>query len=368
VKSAFPQTEFTAHNIELEDGSRTIPGQPLLRDWGICRAALRSLRLLVPIGSARRPPRVADLGCLEGGYAVEFARCGYDVVGIEGRRSNVDKCELVARRLNLPNLSFVHDDARNIRSHGSFDAVFCCGLLYHLDQPVAFLRDLSFVTRRLLLLHTHYATADDEAWSKFPLSPLTVHEGRLGRWFQEWEPGTSPEDVEMISWAAVGNSSSFWLEKRHLLQTMIDVGFPIVCEQYDFLGGVVEDDFIDDQHRSFFLGIKVAAPLLNGAPPARETADSNQDLPETVARARSLLDTRAIELRKRETELRSKETEVAEYARESAAEVAALNEYARALEHELRSIKATRMWQLATRWWRLRAALRFRLRRAVRAR
>jgi hypothetical protein len=59
-----------------------------------------------------------------------------------------------------------------------------------------------------------------------------------------------------MAWSALGNSSSFWLEKRHLLQAMIDAGFPIVCEQYDFLDDVVGNDYTEDQHRSFFLGIK----------------------------------------------------------------------------------------------------------------
>jgi SAM-dependent methyltransferase len=248
--------EFTAHNIELPDGSETMPGQPLLRDWGICRAALRTLRALTPIEDPANPPRVVDLGCLEGGYAVEFARAGYEVVGIEGRRSNVDRCDFVASALQLPSLEFVCDDARNISEYGSFDAVFCCGLLYHLDRPVAFLRTLAAVTRRVLMLQTHYATGDDESWDKFRLSPMTEHEGHLGRWFKEWEPGTPAEEVEALSWSAITNNSSFWLEKRHLLQAMIEVGFPVVCEQYDFLDDIVENDYTEDQHRSFFLGIR----------------------------------------------------------------------------------------------------------------
>jgi SAM-dependent methyltransferase len=234
-----------------------MPGKPLLRDWGICRAALRTLGVLVPIQEGADPPRVADLGCLEGGYAVEFARAGYDVVGIEGRRANVDKCDFVAALLGLSNLRFVCDDARNIRSYGSFDAVFCCGLLYHLDHPTAFLNELAGVTRSVLLLQTHYATGDDEAWNKFRLSPLTEHEGRLGRWFEEWKPGTRAKKVEKLAWSAIGNGASFWLEKRHLLQAMMDAGFPIVCEQYDFLENVVGNDYTEDQHRSFFLGMKL---------------------------------------------------------------------------------------------------------------
>src|ERR671937_236393 len=100
MRKATTAMEFTAHNIELPDGTQTMPGEPLLREWGICTAALRTLRALVPVREGAAP-RVVDLGCLEGGYAVEFARAGYDVIGIEGRQSNVDKCEYVAAALEL---------------------------------------------------------------------------------------------------------------------------------------------------------------------------------------------------------------------------------------------------------------------------
>ena len=47
----------------------------------------RSLELFIPQGSELRSGmRVVDLGCLEGGYALEFARMGFETLGIEARR------------------------------------------------------------------------------------------------------------------------------------------------------------------------------------------------------------------------------------------------------------------------------------------
>jgi 16S rRNA G1207 methylase RsmC len=48
--------------------------------------------------------RIADLGCLEGGYAVEFARMGFQTVGIEVRDTNIAACNFVKANTNLPNL------------------------------------------------------------------------------------------------------------------------------------------------------------------------------------------------------------------------------------------------------------------------
>jgi 2-polyprenyl-3-methyl-5-hydroxy-6-metoxy-1,4-benzoquinol methylase len=131
-----PPTEaagFTAHNIRLDDGSETRPGTGLLADGPWCLAAKRLLNMLFPEGVAGK--RIVDLGCLEGGYAVEFARMGMESLGLEVRQSNFDNCLYVKDRIRLPNLKFIKDNAWNIASYGRFDVIFCCGLLYHLDRP-----------------------------------------------------------------------------------------------------------------------------------------------------------------------------------------------------------------------------------------
>jgi SAM-dependent methyltransferase len=243
--------KFAAHNIELPGGEQTLPGRPLLADEPLCRAVMRTLRVLFP-DAGRVRPRIADLGALEGGYAVEFARAGYDVVAVEGRASNVERCAHVADRLRLPNLGVVHDDARNVERHGPFDAIFCCGLLYHLDAPAAFLRTCGKTTRRALLVDTHYATEPQRG--RWPLSGITVHEGHRGRWFTEWAEGTPAEEQD--AWSAVGNARSFWLERTHLLEAIRQAGFDAVYEQYDRLTHMVEDDWIQRWSRSLFVGVK----------------------------------------------------------------------------------------------------------------
>ena len=111
----------------------------MIAESGVCQASLRTLRSLfrpeeIPTTS------VVDLGCLEGGYAAAFARAGFCATGIEVRDLNMESCRFVESELQLDNLAFIQDDARNVEKHGPFDAVFCCGLLYHLDHPRAFLR------------------------------------------------------------------------------------------------------------------------------------------------------------------------------------------------------------------------------------
>jgi len=58
------------------------------------------------------------------------------------------------------------------------------------------------------------------------------------------------------AWSSIGNRRSFWVEKRHLLQALIDLGFSPIYEQYDSLYDVVKDDYIESWGRSLFVAVR----------------------------------------------------------------------------------------------------------------
>jgi SAM-dependent methyltransferase len=236
--------KFGAHNFELQRGRWTLPGAPKIGEEPISSSYLRTMQQFCP-----PPARVADLGCLEGGYSVMLARAGYEVVGIEGQPDNFATCEWVADRVGLANLSFVEDDVRSLRDHGRFDAVLCAGLLYHLDHPVEFLSTLGDVTGRLLIVSANHATLEGselEVYAPLLAAELTEHEGRLGRWFGE-QPGP---------WSSLGNSQSFWLERRELLRALVESGFPTVFEQFDWLADEEATRRLEDRKVSIFVAVK----------------------------------------------------------------------------------------------------------------
>ncbi len=114
--------EFTAHNIRLDDGTYTKPDIPYPMEslpWFV--SAKRVLDTVFP--GDKRHLRLADLGCLEGGFAVEFARMGFQVLGLDVRETNIRACHYVKAHTNLPNLEFAQDDVWNIANYGTFDAI-----------------------------------------------------------------------------------------------------------------------------------------------------------------------------------------------------------------------------------------------------
>jgi SAM-dependent methyltransferase len=252
--------EFTAHNIRLPDGSTTRPQDQWTIDQSpVLHAVLRTLGIVFPQGLSG--VSVIDVGCLEGGYAAEFARRGMDATGLEVRNSNYQCCLHVQRALELPNLSYVLDDANNIGRHGPFDVVFCNGLLYHLDKPCSFLREAGEVCRRVIFLQTHFTVEDEsEAIKIHSLSPLTTHEGLRGRWYPEYDQLTH-EELDQKRWTSWANKKSFWVLKGDLLESVRRAGFDIVLEQYDSFGDISQElsiGFYKTNDRSLFVGIKTA--------------------------------------------------------------------------------------------------------------
>jgi SAM-dependent methyltransferase len=272
---------FTSHNIRLDDGTYTKPDVGFSMDahpWFL--AAKRMLDATFP--GSKDQLRIADLGCLEGGYTVEFARLGFQALGLDVRESNIEACRYVQSKVDLPRLEFVCDDAWNIPAYGTFDAVFCCGLLYHLDRPREFLKVLSSVTKRILILQTHFSEAGDSpslihprrlrralarvmplkstATTTHKLSYLTENEGLRGRWFSEFRNERAFRDRKNRRWASWNNRKSFWVQREFLLQALREAGFDLVLEQFDVLGSQIALEMTEGSYRTSgrgtFIGVK----------------------------------------------------------------------------------------------------------------
>ncbi|WP_426235890.1 class I SAM-dependent methyltransferase [Pararhizobium sp. DWP1-1-3] len=221
---------FTAHNVLLNDGSRTIPEKAgLLEDTPMFQGVIRTMRNT--FGHNLTGLSIADLGCLEGGYTAGFARRGMIAKGIEVRQSNIDNCETVRQGLGLQNLSFSKDDVQNLEKYGAFDVIFCSGLLYHLDRPKAFIEIMARCATKMLILHTHHAT--HERGIRDGLSDVETHEGMLGRWFVEHDE-SEDDGREQHKWASWQNHRSFWPMKGGLIDLVRANGFPLVYEQLDW--------------------------------------------------------------------------------------------------------------------------------------
>ena len=239
------------------NGSLTPEAPKTINEEQWFTSAKRVLNLVFP--NERQNCRVVDLGCLEGGFSVEFARLGFETLGIEVRDSNFQCCEYVKQHTDLPNLSFAKDNVLNISKYGEFDVAFCCGLLYHLDRPRAFLEQLAKQTKKLLIINTHFSLAADNQNTRFKLSPLTINESLKGRWYGEFAEGVSMNDRDASRWSSFENNSSFWIQREELLGLIYNLGFGTVFEQFDSLAPNISSE-LESSYTNFmrgtFIGIK----------------------------------------------------------------------------------------------------------------
>jgi SAM-dependent methyltransferase len=94
--------------------------------------------------------RVLEVGAGVGRLTGFFIDRGCSIVVTEARAENV--AEL---RRRLPTVDVAEADVEESLKHlGSFDVVFCYGVLYHLESPLRALRNMAAVCADLLLIET----------------------------------------------------------------------------------------------------------------------------------------------------------------------------------------------------------------------
>jgi 2-polyprenyl-3-methyl-5-hydroxy-6-metoxy-1,4-benzoquinol methylase len=254
--------EWTAHNIHLAGDLYTM-GEYVRGDEILARRVLQVASDLT--GQSLKSLRVLDLACLEGLYAIEFARQGAEVVGVEIREANLERARFVKQALGLERLELAQDDVRNLskEAYGDFDVVLCLGILYHLDAPDVFdfVYRMAEVCRRCLIIDTHISTTNEAS---------IEYAGRqyAGKYFIEHDPQATPEQKLKMVWASIDNDKSFWLTRASLDNLLAHAGFTSVYEVHN---PTVQKKFAD---RLTLVAIKgepqsvVSSPLLGESVPS----------------------------------------------------------------------------------------------------
>lgn len=154
--------------------------------------------------------RVLEPGSLEGAMSLELAKRAREVVGIEARPRSVERAEFLKGLFAADNITFhVADlDREDLRSYGEFDAVFCCGLLYHLPHPRAFVERMAAVSPNLYL-DTQYSRPEWE---------LTEREGLCG-WLRREDPDDPQSGL---------SGTAFWPTLDELYRLLAESGYESV--------------------------------------------------------------------------------------------------------------------------------------------
>ncbi len=130
------------------DRARDVPlfDQPFYREITDAR-----LEHLATLGLPVEGRSVIDVGSGIGRLSEFFAARGCDVLCVDGREDNITQL-----RAHYPErrAAVVDVETDELVAHGSFDVVFCYGLLYHLSDPLAFLGRAATICRELMIVET----------------------------------------------------------------------------------------------------------------------------------------------------------------------------------------------------------------------
>ena len=126
---------------------------------GIFETRLEMVNALVEEHFGPRLPEISclDVGCHEGFYSIAMAKKGIrQVVGMDVRESNLRKARFVAATLGLSQIRFQPGNCERLRVEevGQHELTLFLGVLYHLENPMLCLRNLSSVTKELCIVET----------------------------------------------------------------------------------------------------------------------------------------------------------------------------------------------------------------------
>ncbi len=221
--------------------------------------------------------RILDLGCGEGGFALEFGKQGAEVVAIEGRPALAEKAEFAREALGLRHVSIVRGDVRSLcaEDYGFFDVVLALGILDRLDAPAVF-----DVTKRVGSVCKGFALIEARLAAR--TRATHVFDGIAFRGAPQREHAAAASRAQRLASTdrSLDNERSFLLTRASMLSLLERSGFSSIAEALDPAAAK------DSPWFAAFKGRRVAllsAPQVNAvfppgwgeaAPPARKSGVS----------------------------------------------------------------------------------------------
>jgi ubiquinone/menaquinone biosynthesis C-methylase UbiE len=144
--------------------------------------------------------RCLDIGCHEGFYSVAMARKGMrEVLGIDVRASSLEKARFVADALDLRNVHYEERNCEDLPDQERFELCLFLGVLYHLENPMLCLRNISRITSEVCIVETQvveevegHAEWGARAWTR-PYHGILALIDESGEFYNEnAETGASP--------------------------------------------------------------------------------------------------------------------------------------------------------------------------------
>ena len=188
------------------------------------------------LGGSLAGKRILDLGCNAGYWSLLALQHGCDyLVGMDARQMHIEQAELVleVNGVEASRYELVHGNVFDIELSelGTFDIIFCLGLMYHIGKPVTLLEKIDRVNSDLLVIDTTLVG--------LPGSLLHLkHENR--------EDPRSGVDYELVAYPT----------RRAVIDMVRLFGYSVVVPKPRFTGGEGATDYRLRKRRAFLCAKK----------------------------------------------------------------------------------------------------------------
>ncbi|MGG1664130.1 class I SAM-dependent methyltransferase [Brevibacillus sp. NRS-1366] len=111
---------------------------------------------------------IVDVGCGTGRLTEFLVGQGANVFGVDGREDNIQQMRIFYPHVKAEVVDLETDD---LLKYGPFDIMFCYGILYHLSDPLHFIKNAEKLCSDMILIETCITDAVE------PICKIVVEDG-----------------------------------------------------------------------------------------------------------------------------------------------------------------------------------------------
>lgn len=143
--------------FDFGEGMSTTPAiPPQVAGIHDTRLAMTEAAVASHFGNRARDLECLDIGCHQGFYSIAMARHGWRVTGMDAREESLQSARFASAAAGFPSIQYHQGRVETLLQdeRRKYDLTLFLGVLYHVEDPMLCLRQVSAVTKEMCVIET----------------------------------------------------------------------------------------------------------------------------------------------------------------------------------------------------------------------